>query len=41
MRMINAIPAVCAHAPGIVTTLDLPYTPTRRLARSNQVGLEK
>ena len=32
LRMINAIPAVCAHTPGIVTTLDLPHTPTHRLA---------
>jgi hypothetical protein len=28
LRMLNAIPAVCAHAPGIVSTLDLPYTPS-------------
>ena len=24
MRAVNAIPAVCAAAPGIVSTLDLP-----------------
>jgi len=23
LRVINAIPSVCAHAPGIVSTLDL------------------
>ncbi len=28
MRMINAIPALCEHAPGLVSTLDLPYTPS-------------
>ncbi|MEM8606761.1 MAG: dihydrodipicolinate reductase [Myxococcota bacterium] len=33
MRMINAIPAVCAHDPGIVTTLDLPSTPTHHVAK--------
>ena len=32
MRVINAIPAVCAHAPGLVDTFDLPYTPSRNLA---------
>jgi hypothetical protein len=32
LRVINAIPAVCEHAPGIVSTLDLPYTPTRNVA---------
>jgi 4-hydroxy-tetrahydrodipicolinate reductase len=31
MRVINAIPAVCEHAPGLLSTLDLPYTPTRNL----------
>ncbi|MFT5032966.1 MAG: hypothetical protein ACI89D_001044 [Bermanella sp.] len=29
MRMINAIPAVCTHASGFVSTLDLPYTPSK------------
>ncbi len=29
MRMINAIPAVCAHPPGFISTLDLPYTPSK------------
>jgi 2,4-diaminopentanoate dehydrogenase len=28
MRVINAIPAICAHAPGLISTLDLPYTPS-------------
>ena len=28
MRVLNAIPAVCAHAPGMISTLDLPLTPT-------------
>ena len=32
MRVINAIPEVCRHAPGIIHTLDLPYTPTRNFA---------
>ncbi len=34
MRIINAIPAVCAHAPGLVSTLDLPLTPSRNVRRS-------
>jgi hypothetical protein len=34
MRIINAIPAVCAHAPGLVSTLDLPPTPSRNLRRA-------
>lgn len=33
LRVINAIPDVCSHAPGIISTLDLPYTPTRNLVR--------
>jgi hypothetical protein len=33
LRVINAIPEVCAHAPGIISTLDLPYTPSTHLAR--------
>ncbi len=28
MRVINAIPALCEHSPGLVSTLDLPYTPS-------------
>ena len=31
MRVLNAIPAVCDHAPGLVSTLDLPYTPSRNV----------
>lgn len=31
MRVINAIPALCQHAPGLVDTLDLPYTPSTHL----------
>lgn len=33
MRVINAIPAVCAHAPGLVSTLDLPFTHSRNVRR--------
>ena len=35
LRVINAIPRarVCAHAPGLISTLDLPYTPSTYLAR--------
>jgi hypothetical protein len=28
MRVINAIPTLCEHAPGLVSTLELPYTPS-------------
>jgi len=31
LRVLNAIPAVVEHASGLVTTLDLPYTPSRNL----------
>ncbi len=31
LRMINAIPAVCGHEAGLITTLDLPYTPTTHI----------
>ncbi len=31
MRILNAIPAVCDQSPGLVTTLDLPYTPSRNM----------
>jgi hypothetical protein len=34
LRVINAIPAVCDHAPGLISTLDLPYTPSVDLVRS-------
>jgi hypothetical protein len=33
MRVINAIPALCAHAPGLISTLDLPYTPSMHVTR--------
>jgi hypothetical protein len=33
LRMINAIPAVCAHAAGHISTLDLPYTPSTHVCR--------
>lgn len=33
MRVVNAIPAVCDARPGLVTTLDLPIAPGRRLLR--------
>jgi 4-hydroxy-tetrahydrodipicolinate reductase len=29
MRVVNAIPVVCAHAPGVVSTLDLPLFTAR------------
>ena len=28
MRVLNAIPALCDHAPGLISTLDLPLTPS-------------
>jgi hypothetical protein len=31
MRVINAIPAVCAHSSGLVDSFDLPYTPSRNV----------
>jgi hypothetical protein len=31
MRVINAIPAVCAHDAGLIDTFDLPYTPSRNI----------
>lgn len=31
LRMLNAIPEICKHAPGLVSTLDLPYTPTTNI----------
>ena len=34
MRVVNAIPVVCAHAPGMVSTLDLPIF-TARMSRSS------
>ncbi len=32
LRVTNAIPAVVAHAPGMISTLDLPLTPARNIA---------
>jgi hypothetical protein len=32
MRVVNAIPTVCAHAPGVVSTLDLPIFTARGIA---------
>ncbi len=34
LRMLNAIPEVCRQGPGIVSTLDLPYTPSTNINRS-------
>ena len=34
MRIVNAIPAVCDAPPGLITSLDLPLAPGRRLLRS-------
>ena len=31
LRVINAIPEVCAHAPGLISTLDLPFTPSHNV----------
>jgi len=28
LRMVNAIPEICRRRPGLVSTLDLPYTPS-------------
>ena len=33
MRVVNAIPAVCEAPPGLITALDLPIAPRRRLLR--------
>lgn len=33
LRVINAIPNVCAHAPGLISALDLTYTPSRHISR--------
>jgi 4-hydroxy-tetrahydrodipicolinate reductase len=33
MRVLNAIPAVCAAPPGLVSTLDLPLVTGRHLMR--------
>lgn len=31
MRLINAIPAVVAHAPGMISSLDIPLTPSKNM----------
>jgi hypothetical protein len=33
LYMVNAIPEVCRQGPGLVSTLDLPYTPSTNLIR--------
>ena len=33
MRVINAIPEVVAHAPGLISALDLPITPSTHIAK--------
>jgi 4-hydroxy-tetrahydrodipicolinate reductase len=33
-RLVNAIPAVCAARPGILSVLDLPLVPAKGLLRS-------
>jgi hypothetical protein len=34
LRMVNAIPEVCKHGPGLVSTLDLPCTPSTNINKS-------
>jgi hypothetical protein len=34
LRMVNAIPEVCRHGPGLASTLDLPYTPSTNVNRA-------
>ncbi|MDG2306816.1 MAG: dihydrodipicolinate reductase [Candidatus Binatia bacterium] len=36
LRMVNAIPEVCRQPPGLVSTLDLPYTPSTNVSRSTR-----
>ena len=38
MRVINAIPAVRAHAPGLISTLDLPRTPSTSSVASTSLS---
>lgn len=33
LRMVNAIPTICSWAPGIVSTLDLPATPSTNIRK--------
>ena len=37
MRVVNAIPAVCAAAPGVVSIVDLPLFSARVEDRSTRV----
>ena len=37
MRVFNAIPAVCAAAPGILSALDLPVIPGRGVIRADSL----
>jgi 4-hydroxy-tetrahydrodipicolinate reductase len=41
MRVVNAIPTVCAHAPGVVSTLDLPIFTARGIGGRRSVGVKK
>jgi hypothetical protein len=34
LRMVNAIPEVCRQRPGLVSTLDLPYTPSTNVNKA-------
>lgn len=36
LRVVNAIPEVCNHSPGLVSTLDLPYTPSTNINRTRK-----
>ena len=31
MRVLNAVPALCEHEAGVISTLDLPYTPSTNI----------
>jgi hypothetical protein len=34
LRMVNAIPEVCRQRPGLISTLDLPYTPSTNVVKA-------
>ena len=34
LRMVNAIPEVCRRGPGLVSTLELPYTPSTNINKA-------
>ncbi len=36
LRVVNAIPEICKHSPGLVSTLDLPYTPSTNINRARE-----